>query len=668
VIQAAPEGNDSAGRLYPHLLATHVLAGKPLKNRIVHASITLRYGGDAAALQRMINYHAARAQGGAAMIVTEPLGIAAHQGNQRVTAYDDSMSDGLRRLADAVESQDCRLIGQVQDTGRGRHVPGRTFNAIGPSALPDDISWTVPHAMSRSEIAAFVESAASSCLRMKRAGFSGVEVSAGHGHMFHQFLSPRSNQRGDGYGGDLAGRCRLLVELCEAIRGACGADFILGVKLPGDDGVPDSIDPAAAASIARHLTQHVHVDYLCYAQGSHHRTLEMHLPDGSYPRAPYLEMTRHLKLATPDVPVMALGRITDPSEAEGILAGGLDFVALGRALIADPAWPRKSIQGRAAGIRYCVSCNTCWKVINSQSPIACDNNPRLGSSSELDPPVRAATSRRITIVGAGIAGLEAALTLAQRGHHVTVFGASAETGGKARLYATLPIAESVSSIYDYQFVEAQRAGVRFELGRVVGPEAVIDSDPDAVVLATGSTMSWPLALPASLQNDGVVPDLRVAMASLNTIRSRQPGTAVIFDMDHTDGTYASAERLRDLFERVVIMTPRDRIAEDTSLVVRQRVLRRFHERNIEVIGLVEPRWTSAMEESGVLHYESVFGGPLGTIEDVGLFAYSTPRVPNVQMLEALRAAGLVVYLIGDCKVARGPLDATAEGYAIGRSL
>lgn len=653
---------------YPHLLAKAVLAGKPLKNRIVHASITLRYGGDAAALQRMIGYHTTRARGGAAMIVTEPLGIAPHQGSQRIAAYDDSMIDGLRRWSDAVESQDCRLLGQIQDTGRGRHVPGRTFNAIGPSALPDDISWTVPHGMSQAEIAAFIESAAGACLRMKRAGFSGVEVSAGHGHMFHQFLSPRSNHREDIYGGDLAGRCRLLVELCLAIRATCGADFILGVKLPGDDGVPGSIDPAAAEIIARHLTQRVHVDYLAYAQGSHHRTLEMHLPDGSYPRSPYLDMTRRLKLATPDVPVMALGRITDPAEAERIVADGMDLVGLGRALIADPAWPLKSTAGRAADIRYCVSCNTCWKVINTQLPIACDNNPRLAVADELGAPAPAESKRRVTVVGAGIAGLEAAVTAARRGHDVTVFGASPEPGGKARLYAAMPIAESVSSIYDYQFAEARRLGVTFKLGLVAGVRDVVDTAPDAVVLAAGSTMSWPLALPASLQADGVVQDLRTAIAALSGTTRPQGGTAVVFDMDHTDGTYAAVERLRDLFARVVILTPRDRIAEDTALVVRQRVLRRFHARNIEVVTLVEPRWTSAMEERGALHYESVFGGPPGAIEDVSFFSYATPRVPNVRLREALQAAGLAVHLIGDCKVARGPLDATAEGYAIGLLL
>jgi 2,4-dienoyl-CoA reductase-like NADH-dependent reductase (Old Yellow Enzyme family) len=664
-----PDDSNRTVLTYPHLLAGYELAGKRLKNRIVHASITLRRGGNREALQHIIQYHAARARGGAAMIVTEPLGITAQQGNQRIAAHDDSMIDGLRHWANAVESEDCRLLGQIQDTGRGRHVPGRTFNAIGPSALPDDISWTVPHVMSRSDISAFVDSAAQACLRMKRSGFSGVEVSAGHGHLFHQFLSPRSNHRDDAYGGDLEGRSRLVVELCQAIRAICGERFILGVKLPGDDGVPGGIDIAEAERIAVHLTERVRADYLCYAQGSHHRTLEMHLPDGSYPRLPYLDLTRRLKLATPDVPVMALGRITDPAEAERILQhGDIHFVQLGRALIADAAWPLKAARGEASRIRYCVSGNTCWKTINSQLPIACDNNPRLGRSDELEALVPAAKKRRIAIVGAGIAGLEVALTAARRGHDVTVFGASREAGGKTRLLAAMPVAKSMSSIYDYQFAEAQRAGARFELGRAIDAQAVIDLAPDAVVLAAGSTMGWPLALPRDLEADGIVPDLRTAMKSLEGVTRSQESAAVVFDMDHSEGTYAAVERLRDLFERVIILTSRDRIAEDTSLVVRQRVLRRFHARGIEAICLVEPRWTPTFEESGTLQYESVFGGPRKAIENVSLFTYATPRVPNIQMLDPLRIAGLEVHVVGDCKVARGPLEATAEGYAVGLVL
>ncbi len=657
---------------YPHLFSSTVLAGRSLKNRIVHAAISLHFPVHDDVPEGLIDYHRTRAEGGAAMLIAEPVGIAPHQSNQRVTAWNDRMASGLARWAEAVESLDCRLLAQVQDTGRGRHIPGRYASAIAPSALPDDITGSVPRAMSAADIEAFIAHTAESCARLQRAGFSGVEISAGHGHLFHQFLSAYSNHREDAWGGDLEGRCRLLVATSEAIRQRCGSGFILGVKLPGDDGIAGSIDEPQAAAIARHLCSRVRPDFLCYAQGSHHRTLEMHLPDGTYPRLPFQAMARRLAAHTPGVPVMALGRFTDPAEAEGALAhGDMALVGLGRALITDPAWPRKAAEGCARDIRYCVSCNTCWKVIVTHTPIACDNNPRVGQLRELAPLPRAAQPKRVAVVGAGIAGLEAALSAALRGHAVTVYGASAEPGGKTRLYAALPVAESLSSIYDYQFVEAQKAGVRFEMGRAVDTGQLLATAPDAVVLAAGAAMSWPPSLPEALRAQGWVPDLREAMAGLLEVRQPQPGTAVVLDMDQTEGTYAAVERLRDLFTQVVVLCPRERIAEDCALVTRQRVQRRFHERGITVHCLAEPVWSDSFEDAGTLQWRSVFGGPLHDIPDVAFFAYATPRVPDPaleDMEHALQAAGIAVRRAGDCLAPRGVLEATAEGHAVGLAL
>jgi 2,4-dienoyl-CoA reductase-like NADH-dependent reductase (Old Yellow Enzyme family) len=650
-----------------------VLAGRMLKNRIVHAAISLHFPVLDGVPDGLIDYHRTRAEGGAAMLIAEPVGIAPHQSAQRVPAWNDRMASGLARWADAVESLDCRLLAQVQDTGRGRHVPGRYASAIAPSALPDDITGSVPRAMSVADIDAFIAHTAESCMRLQRAGFSGVEISAGHGHLFHQFLSAYANHREDAWGGDFEGRCRLLVATCEAIRQRCGGGFILGVKLPGDDGIAGSIDEATAARIARHLCSHVPPDFLSYAQGFHHHTLERHLPDGTYARLPFQAQARRLAAHTPGVPVMALGRITDPAEAEGQLAhGDMALIGLGRALITDPAWPRKAQQGRARDIRYCVSCNTCWKVIVTHTPIACDNNPRVGTARELAPLASAAVPRRVAVVGAGIAGLEAALTAALRGHAVTVHGASSEPGGATRLYAAMPVAESLSSIYDYQFVEAQKAGVRFVMGQRVDTAQLLADAPDVVVLATGAAMGWPSCLPAELRTRGSVPDLREAMAGLRAIRQPQPGTAVVLDMDQTEGTYAAVERLRDLFANVVLLCPRERIAEDCGLVTRQRVQRRLHERGVTVHCLAEPVWHQKdFEDLATLHWRSVFGGELHRIEDVAFFAYATPRVPDLSldtMQAALTAAGVAVHRAGDCLVARGVLEATAQGHAVGMAI
>ena len=309
--------------LYPSLLAPLTLAGKRLRNRLVHASMTTLMGENARVTPRLIQYHANRARGGAALIVTEPLSMAPHQKlANKVRVWNDDNVEGLKRWADAVESHDCRLLGQVQDPGRGRHAPGRNPDAVGASALPDGISWTVPHALTTGEVRRLIEDFAQSALRLKRCGFSGVEISAGHGHLFHQFLSPWSNARDDDYGGDLEGRTRLLRELIEALRATCGTDFIVGVKLPGNDGVPGSIGPEEAARIAKRVTSAGNVDYVCFAQGSHARSLELHVPDGFGPRAPYMPLIRELRKAVNGVPVVALGRITDPAEADHIIESG----------------------------------------------------------------------------------------------------------------------------------------------------------------------------------------------------------------------------------------------------------------------------------------------------------------------------------------------------------
>jgi len=562
------------------------------------------------------------------MLVTEPLGIAPHQPTFRVCVWKPGLEDELKRWAGAVEEQDCRFLGQIQDPGRGRHIAGRNAVAIGASALPDDLSWTVPHALTPVEIGAFIGNVVEAALRLQRCGFSGVEISAGHGHLFHQFLSPWSNRRNDEYGGDLAGRARFLVELAQAVRSSCGSTFILGVKLPGDDGVPGGIGPTEAADVARHLVSQVSVDYLCYAQGAHHRTLEMHVPNDSYPRLPYRGLISVLRKSVPGVPVMTLGRITDPAEAEGLLAGDdADLIGLGRALIADPAWPAKARSGHARDIRYCVNCsvncNTCWKTI-AHTAIACDNNPALATPAEIEQRPRPATIKRnVVIVGAGVAGLEAAWRAAARGHRVTVFGASREVGGKTRLHASLPNSESLSSVYDYQWVAAQKAGVRFELGAIAGLDAVLACKPDAVVLATGSTMIWPECLPRELERDGIVPDLRTAMSELLPHKQRQAGTAVIFDMDHMDGTYAAAELLSARFENVVVLTPRESIASETALVTRLGIQRRFHTQGIRVECLVEPRWSDDFESAGRLELAHVYGGPMPAIDGVSFFP--TPR-------------------------------------------
>lgn len=655
---------------YPLLARPIDLGGVTLRNRVAHASMTTRYGQGQAVTEKLIAYHVNRARGGCAMSITEPLATLPWQSGEpnKVCVFDDSKLDGLKRWAEAVESLDCRLVGQLQDPGRATHQGMRRPYAYGPSALPDDISWTVPHALTTREVADTVERFAEAAARLQRAGFSGIELSAGHGHLIHQFLSPQSNRREDCYGGDFEGRMRFLREMIDAIRAATSRPFLLAVKLPGDDGVPGGIGPDQAEEVVRHFAA-CEIDALCFAQGAHHRSLEDHLPDLHYPRAPYNALTKRLKNAAGGIPVAVLGRIVEPSQAEQALEEGVgDFVQLGRALVADPAWANKAFSAREHETRLCVSGNTCWGLITAKRPIGCDNNPIVGFNDEAQwTPLPATRRKRVVVVGSGVAGMEAAWVAAARGHDVTVLGSGESYGGKTALLSRLPGMEQVSSVYDYQIVKGSRAGVRYEYGVTAGIDDVLALDPDAVVLATGATPLWPGMLPGMWREEGFVNDVRETCSMLLEGFPPQPGTAVLFDQDHTAGTYAAAQLLKDTFERVVIVTPRAEIAADEPLVVRQGIIRRVAHSGIEVVPLVEPSGESELIE-GQVDLRNVYTGALQTLRDVVLLTYSTPRAQNDALAAPLREKGLELHVVGDCLQPRTLYYAALEGAAAGRSL
>ena len=635
------------------------LGRKRLKNRIVFPAVLSIYAQQNRVTDRLIDYYAARAIGGAAMLITEGLAIHPSSVPQPgiATIFDPANFEGFQRLAYAVERHDCRLVGQLWHVGR-QALWNPVDAPVGVSSLPDAYSWSVPHVMSAEEIRGIVTAYVDAARTLQRAGFSGVELHGGHGYLITQFLSPWSNVRDDEYGGDLQRRTRFVREIVEGIRAECGDDFIVGLKMSGDEGVKGGIDGDEAGRIAARLALAGGLDYLGFAQGNFSPSLEDHTPDMNYPAGPFLSLQKHLRAHAKPVAVLAFGRILDANHAEKVLADGVgDLIAMGRALVADAALPRKAAAGQIDQTRPCIFCNVCWAEIHAGKPIACIHNPQLGTPDEATwAPAPAKSRRKVVIAGAGVAGLEAAWVAASRGHDVTLLG-SRVAGGKARLESLLPGRVEVAKVFDFQLARARAAGVRLEFGVLATPEAIAAFTPDVVVLATGSKMRAP-ALAAD-SDAGV--DARDLVAGFGVERSKRAGTAVLFDQDHGAGVYALADLLAATYEHLVLITPRTQIGRAIAYVNLLGVYRRLYKSHAEIIGASLPTRFA----DGKLTYANAFTGEAHVVEDVALFTYATPRIASDGLAAPLRAIGIDVRLIGDAFAPRAMLAAVHEGNRLG---
>jgi 2,4-dienoyl-CoA reductase (NADPH2) len=503
---------------YRHLLAPGRIGAMPLRNRIFMTPMGSNLADeDGISGDRLRAYYEARAKGGAALIImgSVSIGYPDGSGNWRNEAISDERHvPGVRALADAVHAHGAKLAMQLQHAGlvamndmlAGRPIWTPSIPAVGKSDgdmmdgfLEDELAiFTAPFAamgepnykvMTAQDVEHLVQMFATAAERAKRAGVDAVEIHAGHGYLISSFLNPLINQRTDKYGGSIENRSRLLCEIIRGIRAAVGPDMPIWPRLDSQHFLIDGgITVEDAATTAR-LAQEAGADAIhVSADGHPGRGLTYSTGHATDIRNGFVEAAARIK-ARVDVPVICPGRI-EPADADRFIAGGkLDFVTMGRKLLADPELPNKLAAGKREAVRPCVYCYTCISQIFFSRPVKCAVNPETGFERERALH-RADRARHIAVIGGGPAGMEAARRLAERGHRVTLIEATGGLGGTAR-FASIAYAPN-QGIVDWLKREVRgHANISLRLNTRATPDLLRQIAPDEVVVATGARRELP---------------------------------------------------------------------------------------------------------------------------------------------------------------------------------
>lgn len=485
------------------LLASPVRVGHhSLRNRVISPPMERNYGTpDGRVTDRYVTYLRARAVGGAALVFTEATYVRADgRGRARqLGAHGDHIVPGLRRLASVVHEAGALLGVELNHAGRVADPAVSGFQPVAPS--PVAFRGRTPRVLSTPEISEICHDFGAAARRCAAADVDVIELHAAHGYLVHQFLSPRTNHRTDRYAGPVAFLSEVLTEIR---RGAPSATVFL--RLSAFEGVPGGLDADATLALARDMPLDL-IDALdisagCYEAG------EWIVQPGETKRAvlaPHAARYREF-----GKPISVAGRIPTGEVAEEILrSGAADLVAVGRAQHADPSWTSTVLSGGAP--RPCIACNQgCIDELHHQRPIWCVTNPGTGRSGGAGPGRDRAgrddrVRRRVLVVGAGVAGLEAARTAALAGDSVTVLEAAAEIGGQFRLAAALPSKPEFRRLLDWYQAELSRLGIDLRLSRMADAGTVTRHDPDLLVVAVGGEGRRP-SIPG-IERDRVV-DLR----------------------------------------------------------------------------------------------------------------------------------------------------------------
>lgn len=659
---------------YPHVVRPIRIGGCELRNRIVRSAHGTGFGQDGIT-ERLIAYHEARARGGVGLMIVETASVHPSSGtgagllatgagrSSDLPAYQDAMIPGWARLAERVHAHGAKVFQQLWHGGSIASPLDGTASWA-PSTVPEPHAGRLPQAMTQAMIDEIVAAFAAAARRCRDAGLDGVEVHGAHGYLVGQFLSPLTNRRTDAYGGDPRRRLRFAREVLAAMREAVGPGYPVGIRLSSTEGIEGGIQPDEAAVAARELERAGLADFIDVSMGSHNANqwmvAGMHVPHG-------YELP-HAQVVTSGltVPTIVTGRILTLGEAEDVLAKGIgDLVSMVRATIADADLVAKSLAGQEATVRPCLGINQGCGERGRIGLVSCTVNVHVGAEHLGTDLGTAPVAKRVMVVGAGPAGMEAALVAAARGHRVTVYERSDATGGLTRLSRRAPYRDEIGRICDFQASELRRLGVDVVCGSTVDVALVRSEAPDAVIVATGSLPrrdAMQRVLPA-LGTRGA--DLPHVVTPLEVLGDAPPAArrALVLDGLGTYPAIAAAEQLLERGTDVVLATGDLAVGLGTGSDrpwVMPRLLRRpgFQTRVRVVVEEITPETVClrSLDTDGTETLEA------------DLVVLMTAFESQTDLHQQLVAAGVDCRLAGDALLPRYLQHAIATGHRAGLAV
>jgi|CXWL01.1.fsa_nt_gi 2,4-dienoyl-CoA reductase-like NADH-dependent reductase (Old Yellow Enzyme family) len=567
------------------LLQPFQLKHLTLRNRVMSTAHEPAYSEDGMPKHRYRAYHVAKAKGGLALTMTAGTAVVSPDsppafGN--LFAYSDEIVPWLRAMTDEIHEHGAAAMIQISHLGR-RTGWGQDdwLPVVAPSALREPAHRAHPKAAEIWDIDRIVDHFADAAERMQASGMDGVEIEA-YGHLFDQFWSPATNHRTDDYGGSFDNRLRFPMRVLRAVRERVGPDFIVGVRMAVDERRADGIDAPMGLAILRHISGEDLIDFVNVIRGNivNDAALSEVIPIQGMASAPHLDFAgmvlAELEHTGRGLAVFHAAKIDDVATARhAIREGKVDMIGMTRAHMAEPNLVRKIRLGVEHTIRPCVGATYCLDRIYQAGEALCIHNAATGRELTMPHEIdRAPVRRRVVVIGAGPAGLEAARVSGERGHDVVVLEAMPWTGGQIRLAARNPRRKDLLGIVEWRDAELLRLGVEVRLDECAEPDTVIALGPDVVIVATGG-----LPLDADLE---VGHDLVVSSWDVIGGDVKPTGEVLLFDDDGTHSAMTAGELIARSGARLEIVTPERALGIDVGGLNLVPYARAFNETDTRV--------------------------------------------------------------------------------------